>query len=222
MRKVFITLVLGFLVAASAYSQGVAVRYIMGETHRVYKHPTFDNYCMGFGVDRTFNERFTAGLDITYDIIYLLKLEDDHYQYANIAAGTYDVKPKLLSLNYHTEYALGDNEGTHVYIGTFIGLRHLSQKWRLEDYNYYYGSPSSGPYPTTKEISMWLVPVGLRMGLRGATDGGFLDLYTAVGYQIGGGKQVADGAQYRPTPKTRYLETSSLAVSIGVAWGIGW
>lgn len=217
MRKGFITLAFGCLIAVPAYSQGVAIRYIMGETHKVYKLPVFDNYCMGFGVDRTFNDRFTAGLDITYDIIYLLKLEDDHYQYANIAAGTYNVKPKLLSLNYHTEYALANNDGIHGYVGTFIGLRHITQTWTLQDSYNSSGYLNNGGYSPLIKTSKWLVPIGLRMGLRGTTDGGFMDLYAAVGYQIGGGEKLVVKA-----PETKYGETSTLAVTFGLAYGFGW
>lgn len=222
MKKVFITLVLGFLIAAPAYSQGVAIRYIMGETHKVYQHPTFDNYCMGLGVDRTFNDRFTAGFDITYDIAHVLKLEDEYLQLNNNGAGTYDVKPKLLSLNYHTEYALADNDGVHGYVGTFIGLRHITQDWTLQDSYNSYGYVDNRGYRPLIKASKWLVPVGLRMGLRGTTDGGFVDLYAAVGYQIGGGDQIVAGPLYRSAEGLKYMETSSLAVTFGLAYGFGW
>lgn len=222
MRKVLITSAFAFVFAAPAISQAVAIRYILGETHKIYQHPTFDNYCMGLGVDRTFNDRFTAGFDVTYDIGHALKLGEEYiYLGSSASQVTYEMKPKLLSLTYHTEYALGENDGTHVYIGTYLGLRHLSQNWILQqDYDPY--NTVSRPYPAMKKISQWLVPVGLRMGVRGATDGGFMDFYAALGYQIGGGKQVADGTLYRPAAEAEYLETSSLAVTIGLAYGIGW
>ena len=47
-----------------------------------------------------------------------------------------------------------------------------------------------------------------------------MDLYFGLGYQIGGGEPVMDGTEYRPV--TDYTETSSLALTIGWAYGFGW
>ncbi len=70
-----------------------------------------------------------------------------------------------------------------------------------------------------KQVSQILVPLGLRFGVRGSTDGGFVGFYTALGYQVGGGKRL-----YTPpgaTPKTKYTETTSFAFTVGLAYGIG-
>lgn len=222
MKNVFITLVFGCLIAAPACSQGVAIRYIMGETHKVYKRPKFDNYCMGIGVDRTFNERFTAGLDISYDLAHLLRPEIGLYSDNINGAGNYVVRPKLLSLNYHTEFALADNDGVHTYIGTFIGLRHITQTWTLQDNYGTSGYLDNQGFSPLIKVSEWLVPVGLRLGLRGTTDGGFVDFYAAVGYQIGGGDQLVTRSLYRSTEGSKYAETSSLALTFGLAYGFGW
>lgn len=214
---------LSFLLAGSfsASAQSTAFRFILGETNKVYERPTFDNYCMGLGVDRSFNDKFTAGFDIAFDIGHSLQSVPQAYYLTNGGgSATYDMVPRLLTMNYHTEYALGDDGSTHGYIGTYIGLRHVSQKWDLQ---YTYdpsGNPVLGSYPSAVEVSQWMVPIGLRMGLRGATDGGFMDLYAAVGYQIGGGEQVVTGSLYQPG--LEFMETSSLAVTIGLAYGIGW
>ncbi|MGB3525617.1 MAG: hypothetical protein WBB32_06600 [Flavobacteriales bacterium] len=218
MKKMII--VLGFLIGGygSALAQSTAFRYIIGETHKVYASPTFDNFCMGLGMDRSFNDRLTVGFDITYDIGHALKASPEYiYLTYGGRSGNYQVEPRLLSLNYHTEYAIGDDGGLHGYIGTYVGLRRITQKWTLSD-SYYGGVPS--PFAATKSVAKMLVPIGLRMGLRGATDGGFMDLYAAVGYQIGGGKPIVEETRYNS--KEPYMETSSLAVSIGLAYGIGW
>ena len=205
----------------SASAQSVAIRFIIGETNKVYERPTFDNYCFGVGVDRSFNDKFTAGFDVAYDIGHALRsVPQDIYLTNGGYTATYGMSPRLLTMNYHTEYALGDDGSTHCYIGTFIGLRHISQKWDLQ-YTYNpSGNPVSEAYPSAVDLSQWLVPIGLRMGLRGATDGGFVDLYAAVGYQIGGGDPIVTGSLYQPG--IEFMETSSLAVSIGLAYGIGW
>lgn len=217
MRKTLITLVLA-CAASAAMAQSTAIRFIIAETHKVYKLPKFDSYCMGVGVDRSFNDRLTLGFDVSFGVGHALSPTG---QSVSLRAGGVDVsasmKPGLLSLNYHTEYALGDNGGTHVYIGTFLGLRRVSQKWLDDGMTHYDGSGNLVAFSKPADVSQWLVPIGLRMGLRGATDGGFMDLYGAVGYQIGGGKFLVPNAN-----EGRYAETSALAVTLGLAYGIGW
>ena len=220
MRKLFCA-VLFLAFGFQAEAQSTAFRWIVGETNRIYDTPKFDNYCMGLGVDRSFNDKLTVGFDISYDIGNAFRMEGS---YTTRKSGGYEanytMKPGLLTLNYHTEFALGDDDGTHGYIGTFIGLRRIWQNWTLES-RYSYGlTVGSDPFPPSKKYSDWLVPVGLRMGIRGATDGGFMDLYVALGYQIGGGNQVAIGNLYRA--KEDYMETTSMALTIGLAYGIGW
>lgn len=221
MRKlIFAFLLLAF--ASQAGAQNTAFRWILGETNRIYKAPKFDNYCMGMGLDRSFNDKLTVGFDISYDIGNALRTDPP---YTTLTSGgtdaSYTMKPGLLAMNYHTEYALGDDGGTHGYIGTFIGLRRIWQNWTLQyEYNSGSGSSGNGSFPSSKKYSDWLIPVGLRMGVRGATDGGFMDLYVALGYQIGGGNKVDIGNLYRANED--FMETTSLALSIGLAYGIGW
>ncbi len=209
-------LLLALLPLASA--QSTALRWVVGETNIVYAHPRFSNYCMGVGVDRTFNERLTVGFDISYDVANGFKQEGKEVYYT---AGGYDYTymmfPRLLSLNYHTEFALADNGGSHTYIGTYIGVRDVMQKWQLQ--YAYSGNNSLGSGPIVKGSKV-LVPIGLRFGVRGPTDDGFVDLYFGLGYQIGGGNYVMDGSQYHHG--TDYVETSSLALTIGLGYGLGW
>jgi len=173
---------------------------------------------MGGGMDRTFNDRLTIGFDITYDVANGFKQEGREVYYSAGAIDyTYEMFPRLLSLNYHTEFALADNDATHTYIGTYIGIRDVMEKWQLQNANS--GYTYSGPGPAVKGSKV-LVPIGLRFGVRGSTDDGFMDLYFALGYQIGGGDFVMDGAQYHHA--TEYAETSSLAMTIGLAYGLGW
>ena len=220
MRKVIFAVFL-LSVAFQAAAQSTAFRYILGETNRIYDTPKFDNYCMGLGVDRSFNNKLTVGFDISYDIGNALRTDPP---YTTLTSGgidaSYTMKPGLLTMNYHTEFALGDDGGTHGYIGTFIGLRRIWQNWTLEYTNNSSGSGGNGPFPAAKKYSDWLVPIGLRMGIRGATDGGFMDLYVALGYQIGGGENVAIGNLYRANED--FMKTTSLALTIGLAYGIGW
>jgi hypothetical protein len=222
MRKTWTVIALLACSLPAALAQQTAMRWIIGETHGVYNIPKFDNLCMGLGVDRTFNEKLTVGLDITYDINHALKTMPEYVYYSDSGMYfTFYMKPSLLNINYHTEFALGDDDGTHVYIGTFIGLRRLAQKWERD--------PDDGEYDQNgnwvtmsppKDVSKWLVPIGGRLGLRGATDGGFLDLYCAVGYQIGGGGSLVSGN--KSNWSGGYGEISTLVTTIGLAYGVGW
>ena len=217
MKKCLSILVLLACATPVLNAQSTAVRLILGEGHKVYTKPAFGNYCIGVGVDRTFNDKLTAGFDVALDAIGALRTQPLSIA---VTAGNvltdYQVAPKLLSLNYHTEYALGENDGTHVYIGTFLGLRHISQKWTSNGYSTDYNYVEA---PVNISVSKWLIPVGLRMGVRGATDGGFMDLYVAAGYQIGGGKSITTNSQLKDAP---YTETSALAFTLGWAYGLGW
>lgn len=216
MRKALFSF--GFLFASVhfACAQSVAVRFIMGEVNTVYKHPTISNYCMGIGVDRTFNDRLTIGLDIGYDLFGVIVADfgNEVFSYDGGISTYYRVQPHLLTLNYHTEFALSDNDGTHFYVGTFVGLRHISQKWTGDGYLNNYGNP------VVPKESKWLVPLGLRVGVRGTTDGGFVDFYNALGYQVGGNTKLAKPPG--TSSKTKYTETSPLAFTIGLAYGFGW
>lgn len=72
MRKLF-TLLSLLSAMSAANAQSTAVRLIIGEGHKVYTKPAFGNYCMGAGVDRTFNDKLTIGLDATFDVAAGLK-----------------------------------------------------------------------------------------------------------------------------------------------------
>ena len=217
MKKILSALLLLAGATPVVKAQSTAIRLILGEGHKVYTKPAFGNYCVGVGVDRTFNDRLTAGFDVGVDVAGALSGEPKSVEVTSGGVHTdYQVAPKLLSINYHTEYALGDNDGTHVYIGTFLGLRHISQKWTSYGYSTDFNYTEA---PVNLSNSKWLVPIGLRMGVRGATDGGFMDLYVAAGYQVGGGKSITPTSKLKDAP---YTETSALAFTVGWAYGIGW
>ncbi len=218
MRKILSAIVLFAGITPLTHAQSTAIRLIIGEGHKVYTKPAFANYCVGVGVDRTFNERLTAGFDVGVDVSGAFRAEPKSVVVTKGNVQTdFQVAPKLLSLNYHTEYALGENDGTHVYIGTFLGLRHISQKWTSDGYSTDYNYVTA---PVNISVSKWLIPVGLRLGLRGATDGGFMDLYVAAGYHVGGGKQITTiSSKLKDTP---YTYTSAVAFTVGWAYGIGW
>ncbi len=212
MKKCLFALFVLASAAQVAHAQSTAVRLILGEGHKVYTKPSFGNYCMGAGVDRTFNDKLTIGMDVTFDVAAALKDGGASVQSTTNGISAY-VTPHLMSVNYHTEYALGDNDGTHVYIGSFLGLRRIKQDWVVLD------SRNDGYTEQQTTVSKMLIPLGLRLGLRGTTDGGFMDLYTELGYQIGGGSELRSDALLKGAS---YTKTSPLAFTVGLAYGFGW
>lgn len=222
MRKL-ITFALMLPIFAAAQT-ATAIRFVIGEMHTTYEMPKHDNFCMGASLDRTFNERLTFSLDVTVDVTHSAK---GGFQQVSFSDGAYrvvyEVNPRLTNVTYHTEYALGDDDGTHAYIGTFIGVSLLRQTWQLEYVQDPYGgwsSSTSNIYPPTMKISKTLVPFGIRFGIRGRTEGGFADLYSMVGYQIGGGTALVDRAGFPATGD--YLKTLPVYVTFGLSYGFGW
>ena len=105
MRKVIFA-VFFLAVAFQAAAQSTAFRYILGETNRIYDTPKFDNYCMGLGVDRSFNNKLTVGFDISYDIGNALRTDPPYTTFTSGGIdASYTMKPGLLTMNYHTEFA---------------------------------------------------------------------------------------------------------------------
>lgn len=215
----------GIVLLAQAQTS-TALRYIVAETGKTYEKPGLSGFNMGLGVDRTFNAYLTVGLDFTFDLAGLVRsqpvaayhLETAHY------TSQYTVHPRMLGLTYHTEFALGDDDGAHAYVGTFFGFKHITQEWRVDGYStsgYYDPYDPSSPElnPGYRKVKANVFPVGLRLGVRGATDGGFADLYGMLGYQIGGGKKMLPEIS---AADAKYLKLSNLAFTIGFAYGIGW
>src|SRR5690606_37746968 len=98
MRKHLITLVLA-CAASAGMAQSTAIRFILAETHKVYQLPKWDSYCMGMGVDRSFNDRFTAGFDVSFGVGHALSPAGKSMTIS--VDGTdllYSMKPGLLSL----------------------------------------------------------------------------------------------------------------------------
>ncbi|HMN04846.1 MAG TPA: hypothetical protein PKD45_03895 [Flavobacteriales bacterium] len=195
----------------TAHAQSAtAIRFLFYEGHRVYEKPVLRNYAAGMGVDHAFNDKFTIGVGASFNLPWLT----EEGSYVTMGGKSAQVKPHLWTLGYHTEYAVGSNTGTHLYVGSFIGLRRLSQDWTIWTEDEYGVSRSQA-----LQFRKMLIPVGLRMGLRGAVDGSFMDLYGELGYQIGGGKRLqVPGA----SATTDFANIAALTATLGLSFGIGW
>lgn len=95
--------------------------------------------------------------------------------------------------DYRTAYHLADNDASSFYLGPQIGIR----------------SYQSGVEGT-------VVPVGMRMGVRGGLQGYFADLYAGVFFPLG-----ATGLS-RPLLEQERYELASVSFAIGLHMGFGW
>jgi len=95
-------------------------------------------------------------------------------------------------VNYHSHYHFSDNERSSFYLGPNIGVRAIG------------GNESAT-----------LIPVGMRMGVRGGLESFYADLYVGGLYNIGGGSSIEMaglGTQ----------ELRSMSFCVGLDFGFGW
>lgn len=200
--------------AMGVHAQGTTgMRFILGEMNRIYTKPAYGNYCMGLGLDHAPNNRLSLGFDAAIDVSGIGGSYEPLYN-GSFGNTTYSTATRLYTLGYHTEFAFSSNTSSHFYMGTFLGLRLASQRWNLS-----VSQPGMEYIEKRLDTKATLVPVGLRFGFRGSVDGPFADLYVAVGYMIGGSKTLLAGN----IPKNlAYATTSSMAITMGLAYGVGW
>lgn len=206
------SVILGACLLVLAYAgraQNTALRLTLGEIQRMYEAPNF-SFLMGLGIDRSFNNHLAVGLAVGLDL-------NSYSKYHGFSVGqgpnSYSVVPKLWSVTYHTEYSFAGDFGPHIYVGTFLGLNMVDQEWRIgirqeiDEYSY-----------SNLTVKKTLIPVGVRVGLKGEPEGSHMDLYAAHGYQIGGGKLAFPDA-----PRAaEYAKFSAMSITLGLSYGIGW
>lgn len=94
---------------------------------------------------------------------------------------------------YRSAYHFSDASSTSLYMGPQVGIRSVGRD--------------------DKKI---LIPLGLRMGLRGGLERWYGDLYAGVLYNIGGGSRI--NMDESPVPG----QLRSLTYLIGLNFGFGW
>jgi hypothetical protein len=208
------------LLCTGAIGQSNGVRFIFPEFTKVYAGKSmWSSYQLGMGYDHDFNDRISMGFDVTLD---LQRAPEDGYDvevnYAGYTA-SYQVADKLFSVMYRTAYAFSDNDGSSFYLGSYIGYRSFKQLLALSYVDNTTGTVNgNGPFATDVEGAKALFPLGLRFGMRGSLEGGFADLYTQLGYTIGGGAS----AFSQPYFTGEEFDLSSMSFTLGLAYGFGW
>ncbi len=201
-------------------AQASGIRFIFPEFSKLYGAKSMWNtYQLGMGYDHDFNERLSMGFDAVIDLQRATESglsADVTYQGYT---GSYYLSDKVFSVQYRTAFALSDNDEGHLYLGTFIGVRTVKQTAELSyvtDPNGY--SYDNGPFVSTAEGKKTLIPLGLRFGLRGSLEGGYADLYTQLGYVVGGGESTFTQAYFKGTD----FDLTNMAFTLGLAYGFGW
>jgi hypothetical protein len=209
------------LLCAHAFTQGNGVRFIFPEMTKVYAGKSmWRSYQFGMGYDHDFNDRISMGLDVTMDLPGSADESGESIEvpYGGLI-GNYYTGDRVLSVTYRTAYAFSNNEDAHLYLGSYFGFRSFKQTLELS----YVEDPSgwtsgNGPFPQRAEAKKTLVPVGLRLGVRGSLESGFADVYTQVGYTIGGGESAFAQSYFAGEE----FDLSSLSFTLGLAYGFGW
>lgn len=121
------------------------------------------------------------------------------------------------TLTYHSLwFPNGYNEG--FYLGSSIGIRHSMARLSIPDPGNYYATPSTPqPFDPTYRGTLFMVPVGLRLGIREELADVYKNFYVGVGYQLG-----SNGTMF-PQPELSGMlqQPAGFTCSVGYAFGIG-
>jgi len=202
----------GLLYSDTALAQ-MGIRYgIQHEKPTQAKQGSDWNMMLGWDFDH--NERLSGGLDFTSDVNFGSEF---NMPSSNTSGPTFYEKVKVLGVQYRSQFHFADNDGGNsFYLGPTIGLRSVKHK-----INYYQETNNGWTYSSnlleTEETAM-IFPVGIRVGVRGPLDGGYGDLFIALGTNIGSGDV--------PVNDVRVLTGEAMPNKVffqaGVCYGVGW
>lgn len=154
----------------------------------------------GLGIDHDLTPRLSLGLDVAFG----LGVRETFYGGGN-SSGVFEVNS--LSFIYRSAYCFSSNEDrTAGYFGPFIGYSRVMTDLQTYD------------PPGNWSGSRTVLPVGVRMGVRGGLRGFYADLFCNLGYRINTGP-LFEGIG---VPETNDLRMKGLLFSVGVALGGGW
>lgn len=165
------------------------------------------------GWDYDLNDRLSGGLDFSTDTNW----EEEYTMPPSLTGNQYYTeRTKVMGVQFRSQYHFSDNDGTSLYLGPTLGLRLVKQMVQYTD-EVSSGGWSHSYTQRTKEDNAVLFPIGMRLGVRGALDGGYADLYVAIGANIGSNEPICDlpFLAEESMPKKMFLQA-------GISYGIGW
>lgn len=213
------------LVLALAASAQTGVRFILPEYTKKFQGGPSKGTQFGIGLDHDLNDRLSLGVDLAFDVRSVASSRD-RYGWPGITVtdgaytGYYARGERMIAFTYRTAYGLSDDV-VRLYIGSFIGVRHVKQQVEL---SYWEGASNvydDGPFTQFAEGSRTVVPVGLRVGGRFGMieEGYYMDVYVQAGHCIGGGR---GGFMQRYLDTADGLALAKSAFTAGLALGFGW
>lgn len=127
-------------------------------------------------------------------------------------------------INYQSKFFFAGNDRTGGYMAMGIGMRTVKYQLHVGNINDEYGNeeiPSDIRKKDGYEETKTIIPLMLRVGIRGNLKGFYPDVNFGIGYNIGHNKTVTD----KTITKTYDLtvpKISGLAINASVCFGIGW
>lgn len=209
-RTLLMALVFGYVPITSMAQMGI--RYgIQHEKVTAADLGTSLNLLVGWDYD--LNDRLSGGLDVSSD----MRWDPEYIMPVSTVGNTdYTERVKFIGVQYRSQYHFMDNDGTSLYLGPTIGLRAVRQMIQYSE------ETNSSTWGTSyvqreKKGTGMLFPLGLRIGVRGALDGGYADLYVAVGTNLGSNKPICDlpFLVEESMPNKTFFQA-------GFAYGLGW
>ncbi len=211
-RRTFGLLMLGLVLNGTKAVAQLGIRY--GVQHeKVTGADLGTDLNMVLGWDFDLNERLSGGLDFSTDMRW-----SKQYSMPVQALGTanYAERVRSIGVQYRSQYHFMDNDGTSLYLGPTIGLRAVRQMIEYSEEVFNIGWGTSYIQRERKDNGL-LFPLGLRVGVRGTLDGGYADLYVAVGTNLGSNEPICD---------LPFLVDESMPnktfFQAGFCYGIGW
>ncbi|MBL7953365.1 MAG: hypothetical protein JNM62_16785 [Flavobacteriales bacterium] len=211
--KIQVPFILALVVLSTSAQAQMGIRY--GAQHEKPTTAKFgSDWHMLLGWDFDLNDRLSGGLDFTTDMNW-----GSGYNMPDAAMAGPDFyeKVKTIGAQYRSQFHFTDNDdGASIYMGPTIGVRAIKHKID------YYEEVSNGWFSTSEfretEASKVFFPLGMRLGVRGPLEGGYGDIFLAIGANIGSGDAPINDVRilrFEATPNKVFFQ-------IGLCYGVGW
>lgn len=224
-RITHVLLLMGCLASAHvALSQERRTLLHLAPLHfeKLFKYDGFAPIAFRVSIERELEEKLSIGLDAhvlwrTVTGVNGSKDQSGLLEYAGWYA-EYETDKSEWGVHYRTAYFLTGDVEAGIYLGSVIGLRMVTREIIVDEplYSWGYSHAPESPFRERYSATRLLVPLGLRLGFRGARMWGVApcELYFGLSYQLGGGKDMFDEPELSKAPAV----ASPLAYTLGLAF----
>jgi len=190
---------------------------------QLIKQDGFPPVALTLGFDHDIGEYLSAGLEV--DVLWRNVINEAPHEPRNGQQLSYNgwdadyVEDKRAwGLLYRTAFFVDGNGDGGFYIGSYIGMRHITRTLQISGQYSSSSSSNDGPFAHNYTADQMVFPIGLRFGLRSSMDGWYGDIYAGIGYQICGGKNLFKKPEMADAPTT----LAGLTWTLGYAYGFSW